>query len=666
MRFNKMKFNIISVFLALALMAAPALAGIITSVPSATGASGFGGLKLDNGDVVLNGSGSWFDELTGDYFFSPDSDFTYTTDIYDGTGTIMAYTLAKDWPVGEPSGIKIVNDDFGVKEPKPMNCIMSTSYLDGHYLDSADPKQVVCSSPYQTHKRYKLAMLPSTVDGVGSESVDLVFNVESEAGSRDYQVFQKINNWTDGRLKGFTVQVGFGVGEEFTTVAEAGVALEDLNISVPSDVWSAEQLALFSAGLFGPTDKHSGEVGFFDPAKRAGFLIDEYVVGEQPLTDILHATQTLGSDYAEVPAGGAVVNQFGPWLASNMLPYGIFFDDDGNPDTDADLLAWYGYDPKIATYGWMGGSQHPNGAFATISDEEIYAMAENLSYTMDEIDDLVNVGLNYVVTIGDVATFPGSTFTIRVTPTADTSGIGMPGYVGMEPYPLLQFGKSDAAVLLEPKDTFTIGSMLTARVGDADLNLDPYVAEELVISISTDSGLFGTLTLVEQGEDRGVFAAALPDEYSNVPVGTVVTMTYEDLETGSGDAVIKTSSTMAIEAPIVILSDANIDDFEYPETIENGKTERLILTIQNAASAEDAATGTVLITGTDGTVFTGDFADLAPHQKTKFTFRWKAQLDNPTVAETVAWLATIEVNNVVVDEITATTQVTVKPNNKKK
>ena len=43
------------------------------------------------------------------------------------------------------------------------------------------------------------------------------------------------------------------------------------------------------------------------------------------------------------------------------------------------------------------------------------------------IDDLVNVGLNYIVTIGDTASF--DSFTIRVTPSVDTSGAGVPEFI---------------------------------------------------------------------------------------------------------------------------------------------------------------------------------------------------------------------------------------------
>ncbi len=179
-----------------------AQAGKITSIPSASGAEGFAGWNLDNNvAVILDGAqgvvgdtiNSLFDELTGDYNFATNSDFSYVANVDDAAGAPMGIVLAKDWPVGEPAGIKIVNDDADVNLPKPANCIMATSYLADHHLDSTDPQQVTCSGPFQSHKRYKLAMLPASVDGVGSEGIDLIFNVEAEF--RDYQIFQKLNDY---------------------------------------------------------------------------------------------------------------------------------------------------------------------------------------------------------------------------------------------------------------------------------------------------------------------------------------------------------------------------------------------------------------------------------------------------------------------------------------
>ncbi len=640
-------------------LTASAHAGKITSVPSASGASGFGGWNLGNVHVMLNGAGSWFDPLTGAYSFAAGSDFTYQSNVFDRSNTMMGIVLAKDWPVGEPAGIKLINDDPGAKPGKPANCIMATSYLKDYYLDSAQPRQVICSSPYQTHKRFKVAMLPSTVDGQGSESVDLVFNVEPEAGERVYEMFQKINNWTGKRLSGFRIEVGFGVGDGFQSASAAGVPLAQLNVAVPSDLWSPTQLATFSAGLFGPVDKHTGEVGFFDPDMRAGFYIDQYVTGVQPLTDTLTATRPLPSDYGNLPAGaGSAAYQFGPWLPNSMLPTGIFFDDDGNPDTDAALVAWYGYNPVAGRMSWMRGA---SGSFAEVLTGEIQAMSANLSYTSDLIDDLVNIGLNYVVRVGDVTTFPGTgnkTFTIRVTPTADASSTPAPSFVGVQPSPLLLYPSSDGAVQLDPRPTFAIGSLLTARVGDKDLNIDPSLAETVDVNISTSTGQVGRLTLVEQGPNRGVFAAVLPDAFSNVPAGTTVTMSYSDTSAG----VLKTSSTTAASVPVPILSKVSIADLSVPASVVDGLSRTLMLTIANDKLAAAPGSGEVLLTGTDGSEFRGVFTDLRVGGKLKFSFRWTARLADPKVPATVEWRASVIVNGQTVDGLESgyTTQVLVK------
>ena len=653
-QFKKNTIRPLSGLVLMGLLASTAQAGKITAFPTpATGSEGFGGWNLGNVEVIVNGTGSFYDEADGDYYFAPDSDNTYVGHVSDGNGTTTGFALAKDWPVGEPPGIKIVNDDDLVKAPKPPNCIIGTSYLADHFLDSDDPQQVLCSGPFQSHKRYKLAMLP----GSDQTGVDLVFNVEAEAGSRTYQVFQKINNWTDGRLEGFTIQVGTGVGANFQTASQAGISADNLSISVPSEIWPVDKpVAVFSSGLFGPLDKHTGNVGFYDPTTRAGFLIDEHVSGAAP-SDTLTATQTLGSDYNEVPAGAT--DQFGPWIADNMLPYGVFFDDDGNPETDAALLAWYGLNPDTNALGWMGGSE---SNFAAISDTEIAAMSENLAYTMGEIDDLVNVGLDYVMTIGDVTTFNSSTVTIRITPTVDTSEAGLPPYVGHHPVPELTFTSSDAAVLLDPNPEFVVGSLLTARVGDADLNTDPLEIETVVVDIATDTGLSGELTLIEQGENRGVFVASLPEEYSDVAIGTVVTMTYIDEDNGSGVEVAKTSSSTAAEDVPPLTSDVTIDEVDFPETVTDKDREEIELEIVNAGP--DAATGSVLITGSDGSEFSGEFTDLAAGKDKEFEFKWRAKLDDRKVAETVNWSVTVTVDGQIVDEASASTLVEPKAKGK--
>ncbi|MGB9346157.1 MAG: choice-of-anchor F family protein, partial [Ilumatobacteraceae bacterium] len=256
-------------FLAVALAGATGAASLTVASTASAGIipddTPVAGWNLDNVTVTLNGApspvgvtGSWFNPVDGSYNFGPDSDYTYQADIDNGAGEVLGIVLAKDWPVGEPPGIKIVNNDEGpINAGRPDNCIMATSYLDPNFLDTDDPAgpvQVTCSSGFQTHKRYKLAMLPTTVDGAAEEGIDLVFNVgyDSELESRDYQVFQKINNWTDGRLDGFKIEVGTGIGTGFAASnADGGVGLTNLSLSVPDDFFDPNQLATFSQGLFG-------------------------------------------------------------------------------------------------------------------------------------------------------------------------------------------------------------------------------------------------------------------------------------------------------------------------------------------------------------------------------------------------------------------------------
>lgn len=74
----------------------------------------------------------------------------------------------------------------------------------------------------------------------------------------------------------------------------------------------------------------------------------------------------LPGNYSDVPPGAELAsNQFGPWLPNIWLPQGIFFDNDGNPDTDAELVAWYGYNPDSDDFGWMTGA---TDGFMAIAD----------------------------------------------------------------------------------------------------------------------------------------------------------------------------------------------------------------------------------------------------------------------------------------------------------
>ena len=92
---------------------------------------------------------------------------------------------------------------------------------------------------------------------------------------------------------------------------------------------------------------------------------------------------------------------------------------------------------------------------------------------------------------------------------------------------------SDGVVSISPEPEFPVGAVVTASVGDADLNSDPEAIDEVDVDIKVDGGTPEVLTLVELGPDSGVFEAVLPaSSSSDLPTGSVVTATYVDADDG--------------------------------------------------------------------------------------------------------------------------------------
>lgn len=428
--------------------------------------NGFGGFNLDNVEVkIINVETG--EEVAEKTFNNADGSYssmtygeTFVSHITDGGASpiVTGHLHGKDWPVGEPSGIKTITDpdiNNTLSNNKPASCIMSTSYFEyselpsnltaGGWLDSmalysTAPNPTLCDSPFQTHKRFKIDALPASVDGVGAEAIDIVFNVEAgavgeETTTRRYQVLQKLNNYTDKRLAGYKVEIGFGVGESFTSLADSGVNAINTNLAlsigvgenpsndseVPAgDIWDAEDLAVFSAGLFGTADAKHPVDGFFD-TRRAGYFV---ALSEDKST--ISSTTVIPSNYTTF---------FGEWLPSVYEPTAIFFDEDKDPLTDALLVAFWGDNPNtpdVVDYQWLSGNAT---GFAPLSSQQLIDWSSNTGmadgsnqYSIDGVEDLLNLGLSYIVDIGDVSTFPMTQFTIRMVPIA-SSDQSVPGHV---------------------------------------------------------------------------------------------------------------------------------------------------------------------------------------------------------------------------------------------
>ena len=529
--------------------------GVLTNQASPPSySSGYGGWNLDNVNVKMTDLD--FNDLVPPKTFTPSTGSydtmvvgdTFESEIYEtntSNTVVLGHLHGKNWPVGEPAGIKVIEKTFDatISDSKPANCIMTTSYLEGSYLDAATPSQTLCSSDFQTHKRFKINMLPAMVavqdgDRYG-KGVDLTFNVEHDTNTWRYNILQKINNYTGKRLDGFKVEVGFiGADGNFTTASDAGADIrlslgigENIVDNVPGDIWDFDQMANFSHGLFGDIDKHFLTNGFFDD-KSAGYN----VVRNDANDTISSTTAFAGSNYNSLPVPYATADynasatQFGNWLPSIWAPKGIFYDEDNDPATDNDLVAFWG-DRGDGNYTWMKGDRDN---FVEVSALDLAPWSINPLYSIGNIEDVLNLGLNYIVEIGDDTSFPVPRFTIRITPRVAV-GQTAPGYMTNPNTTLSSYLSRTGTVSVSPAPTFAMGSALTIVVADSDLNASATVN----VIVTTSLGESETITLNEIGIGRGVFTGTLATEMgtvagaddnniTTVAAGTVVTVTYLD------------------------------------------------------------------------------------------------------------------------------------------
>ena len=580
-----MKKNIVKISLVTAMvLGAGAYAGLIdTNTDEGWNLStqyGFTGWNLENVEVKIvdvndfNTSlpGTSFNEDTGLY-----SEMTYgmsfESEISTG-GEVRGLLHGKNWPVGEPAGIKIINGDMNTKNGKPENCIMTTSYLEyqdmndinsgSGYLDTTDgePNPTICSSPFQTHKRFKINMMPTMVanpdvSGYG-QPVELVFNlVDGDMSDKRYQVFQKINNYTGKRLDGYTIEVLKADGTKDNNLTLSIGLLEHRDkdgLLDNTNIWDVEDMANFSHGLWGPqtfeVPPHFPTDGFFDSV-RAGFVVDPNGHGTSTLVG---GPTTLGSNYEAL---------FGLWLPSKWAPLGIFWDDDENPLTDAVLMAFWGTIPNApagTAPAWHKG-QKDNWAEPT--DQELVTWTIDPWFEIGLIEDTLNLGLNYIVNVGDNSAIDGN-FTVRITPRVAVDQT-KPNYIEDDNVtyiePPTSYTASAGVVTISPEPTFTPGTDLYVGVADADLNEDATQAEEVIITVKSDTGDSETVTLTETDVDSGVFSGTLPSEISSsaptanngvmtVIEDTVVTATYVDEHYGNTGIVETLTASTTAKTPV--------------------------------------------------------------------------------------------------------------------
>jgi energy-converting hydrogenase Eha subunit B len=114
-----------------------------------------------------------------------------------------------------------------------------------------------------------------------------------------------------------------------------------------------------------------------------------------------------------------------------------------------------------------------------------------------------------------------------------------------------------------------------------------------------------------------------------------------------GDTVTLTISL----GTVADLSDVSITSVQIPLNLaRSGIVKTLSVTVRNDATAAGAGTGTVTLSGTDGSVFTDTFTNLAPGLSHTSSWNWTV----PS-SQTVVWTIEVTVDGVVVDSATRQT-----------
>lgn len=273
------------------------------------------------------------------------------------------------------------NDDYtsanGFSPNQVPNCIMANNL-------------VPCDGPQGSGKRFK-----TYLTGLGA--FDTIFHVVPSGGVTEYFNFAKLTNTTNARITGLRIVIGTGSGDDFVPAAQSSEPLSMDQVAElfgQAAAWEGNggvdgqnpfQRAAFSAGLFG-TGGHNHDSGYFTNPERSGFVF----VPEG--TDTLAATSIFGG-HASIFGDGL--------LSLNQVPEALVFDHDGDPDTEEIIVFWKAGDLWLDANGIVQDTAAVN------------TLLQDDAYSIDIIEDLSNVNLNYSFDLGDIS---GGKLTVRFLP----------------------------------------------------------------------------------------------------------------------------------------------------------------------------------------------------------------------------------------------------------
>jgi len=394
--------------------------------------------------------------------------------------------------------------------------------------------------------------------------------------------------------------------EEYSTFSPKMYSFTDdkrmLGIGIPGGFWDKRP-----AGIYPPLTQTLGKLDSGTAASDHPDYWDARVDTQTALAGYIGATTPNYFDIKSSQAADAtdLININDPSPFGYLMYYGvledgdignvaqgIYRDDDGDPASEGDLIAWWDGDE----YRWsvdgavFDGDVTPEEKFAAVDTDllkewALYPLREDTDfdaypdggyppgplYEVGIMDDLAGLNIDYWVYLGkdfDSSVATGKTsFTIRLTAISTAAAsIADNAYGNMEqpwensPAPGLGDEYINADGVINIQEPAYAGDPLVIVLGDTDAS--PTGAAPTVVVTNDDTGETENVTLSKDADPAldWRFSATLPtsaaptaggnnDASLNVWPAQTVTVTYVDLWDGTTANVTKTDSVVIESAP---------------------------------------------------------------------------------------------------------------------
>jgi hypothetical protein len=440
----------------------------------------------------------------------------------DGTGSVGFIGWSQDDASGRAPGIQTVTNDLDFRVN---NCIMASGIRHTGLSKT-------CSDPQGSSKRFKVMLTEVNAP------IDLVFDVDNvdnvyddgldlndvEVG-RVYRVLMRLANRTGERFLNIKVELGFGVGNDFDPVVDAGgdgiafelrTAIENeffgrslggiepghgggadcvtchqnaaLGDTIPQvhlnhgggepcntchtsqgtrQVWNPNRFANFAFMLFDSGEEDPRfDVGFFDDERAGLFPPQDFEAGDKSWfidsgTAVDAATGIKGATTANY------FDLFGYLLPREMVATGIFEDLDGDPATEGSLIAWW--DGANWRYGFdrdfaiVPAAKLIEWAARPLSEDEALPGPR---YETAPITELYQLNGDIYIYLGEDFDVGNETITLRLTamPAVGIFGADPPAWVDSPAPPLSSYARPGAAWTGLPPHAPADGSRFPLRL----------------------------------------------------------------------------------------------------------------------------------------------------------------------------------------------------------